>query len=198
MVSSQKLEQYRGADRATLVGPFFSGQAKSWPEPVLFVDGGVRFRQGNEGVSVGDGDSAGHALEIPLPREKDYSDFAYALSLLPETILTVDALGFLGGRLDHQLCNLGEAQVFLKSGEGRSLHFDQQVRGYSPGSWDLDIHGLFSVLVLEKGSLLIHGECAYQTREPRDFPVMGSLGLSNEGRGRVGIHATQPFFVFQS
>src|SRR4051794_25182624 len=113
-------------EEVTLVGPLYH-QRHTPLMPTVYVDGGTRFR--NEGgwaaghgghsafptVSVGDGDSSGGSLDELLPSEKDYSDLAFVLRSLPASVNEVTLLGFLGGRRDHELANLGEVNEYLKA-----------------------------------------------------------------------------------
>lgn len=89
---------------------------------IVAVDGGAevcRLAHVIPTLYVGDKDSISQeALDyielmqverIELQRQKDVSDFSSALSwLLQQGVRSVEALGFVGGRLDHQLAVLGE------------------------------------------------------------------------------------------
>lgn len=181
-----------------LVGPLYRTGLGDWQEPVIFVDRGAVFRRGKEGVSVGDGDSAGFPLDVPLPVDKDFSDLAFVLRLIPENTSFVQALGFLGGVLDHELINIGEVHQFLKrSNRPLEFRFDQRLHGFSAGSWELDIEGAFSVFVVEPAKVCLHGKCRFPVPEPREFLPMSSFGLSNEGQGKIGIHTNSPVFIYR-
>ena len=97
----------------TIVGPLYIGEA-DFKEPVLFIDGGSRFRNSPEGLSLGDNDSSIGELDILLSPDKDFSDLSYALRNIPSHYKEIHLQGFLGGRKDHEIINMGEVQNFLK------------------------------------------------------------------------------------
>lgn len=198
-MTEPRIEDYlAGAERATLVGPFLANQPERFLEPVLFVDGGARFRRDREGFSVGDGDSSAAPLDQKIAPEKDFSDFAYALSLLPASVRIVIALGFYGGRFDHTLANLGEACAYAAAVPQRELHFDNFFSVYAPGSWIFDVRGSFSLFVLETTELMVHGECRYAMAQPKKTLPLSSHGLSNEGYGKIGVHSNRSFVLVRN
>lgn len=179
-----------------IVGPM----PNSWrptSRPVIFVDGGQKWRQGVEvqALSIGDGDSdLVGSMDVRLPTEKDISDFGFALSQLSESFQKIHLYGFNGGRFDHDLANLGELHAFLKT---RTVHVQIENRGHAvgAGTWTFQIQGLFSILMLEEGPVTIQGDCKYQLERHRLAPL-SSHGLSNEGFGDVRIESTGPVFIF--
>lgn len=203
MMWAEFLESINGRDRVTLVGPLYN--TKHVPlAPTIYVDGGAQFLSrecvDNPVVSVGDGDSGAEiTLDEKLPADKDYSDLAFALRGLPQSVIRVEMLGFQGGRRDHDLCNLGEVHGFLAS---RS-HFTTveltgagaRVIGFCKGRVNLEIHGVFSVFVLEPAAVKISGECKYQLSRERTLASLSSIGLSNEAHGAVEIECGSPAFV---
>lgn len=185
--------------------------------PTIYVDGGSNFR--NDGgwagaltadaplgkssvplISVGDGDSASGKLDEVLPAYKDYSDLAFVLRSLPPHIVAVEMLGFLGERRDHELANLGEVHAFLKTRTEFcrvEIHsVDQTVFAFARGTLTAEIHGTFSVMVLEPAAVKIDGACDYKLEGDVVLQVASSHGLSNEGSGEVAITSDQPCFVF--
>jgi thiamine pyrophosphokinase len=185
-------------ERIDVVGPEYAPHHIPFAEPVIFVDGGVRFRKSKEGFAVGDGDSAPDpsALNLLLPKEKDFSDLAFTLANLPETITEVRLHGFLGGRLDHQFFNIGEACAFLRQRKRPSrVFFDDKIIAHSAGSWAFDQKGLFSLAVLEAAKVLVHGDVKYPIDPASDVLPLSSLGLSNVALGRFGIHSNKPFLI---
>lgn len=186
--------------------------------PTIYVDGGSNYRHdGGWGgvlsaapaasvkssvplISVGDGDSASGKLDEVLPAHKDYSDLAFVLRSLPSHIVSVEMLGFLGERRDHELANLGEVHAFLKTRTEFcrvEIHSAvQTVFAFARGSMTIDIHGTFSVMVLEPSAVKIEGACEYTSAGDVVLQVASSYGLSNVGHGEVVLTSDQPCFVF--
>ncbi len=181
--------------RMCIVGPLFDG-ARSIEEPAVFVDGGSRFRESGQGISVGDGDSYSGSLDHLLPVEKDYSDLAFVLDHLPGRVRHLDLFGFLGGRRDHELINLGEAHRFLKSRRNTRACFDSAVIALSAGAWRESIFGVFSLFAFESTRITLTGDCQYPIANDRVLPAGSSWGLSNIGEGAVDISVRGPVFVF--
>lgn len=185
---------------ATLVGPLHS-ESLTVTEPTVFVDGGARFRKGSENfpcISVGDGDSGETKLDVRLPASKDFSDLAFVLRELPTSVVQLNLYGFVGGRLDHELANLGELHRFLKSRPNSTARMfkggDLVLAGFN-GNLAIHIEGIFSVMVLETAHISIEGACQY--------PYSGNLepasshGLSNVGSGNVTLVSRQPAFLLK-
>lgn len=168
-------------------------------EPVIYVDGGVAHRRGQMGLAVGDGDSKKTdlpgELDITLPAVKDYSDFAFVLRSLPDHVQTVRTFGFMGGRMDHQLINFGEAHHFLRLRTRTTLSFDFEVVGFSPGVWKPRVEGTFSLINFEPCELRVEGLCDYQIKEPLKLQPVTSRGLSNIGHGQIEIECSSPVFL---
>jgi len=193
------LESYFGkfsnCRQITLVGPFFDNR-QTIEDPVIYVDSGSRFRTADEGISVGDGDSIDTPLEIQLNPDKDFSDLAFALGNIPEHYREIDLAGFLGGRRDHELINIGEAHHFLSTRKlSTKLRFDHEIIGFSKGQWQFDRSGSFSIVTIEETLLQITGDGLYTCPEKTTFPPLSSLGLSNAGSGTICINCDGPVFV---
>lgn len=188
------------APRLTLVGPVLNEPPKT-EDPVIYVDGGARFR-GKDRLSfaVGDGDSGDTPLDHRLPAAKDYSDLAFVLRALPESVRELHMYGFWGGRPDHHMINFGEVHAFLKSRkpgstvEWRDGHVVKAVGASGPLT--LNVHGTFSVMTLEATRLSIRGECAYQLSSPTLILPLSSYGLSNRGHGKIEMAGEGPYFIF--
>lgn len=192
-----------GATRVTLVGPLHH-ETFNPVEPTIFIDGGARFRSADPEkfpcISVGDGDSGDSPLDVKLPAEKDFSDLAFVLRELPDYVKNLRLVGFLGGRLDHELANLGELHQFL-AGRSADARVDMEnggranVIGFN-GHLEHKIQGLFSILVLESAEVQITGECRYALNKATTLEPASSHGLSNEGNGLVKLSSSGPAFLF--
>ena len=186
------------------LGPVLPDSLKSYP--IMAVDGGAHFTQQGL-VWVGDGDSfrneeikAEHIFNYPP--EKSMSDLALALGLFRGHLpYKLHLWGFLGGRRDHELFNLGEASLFLENhpecqiifynSEGKiAFHF------LGEGHWRFQHYGIFSVGTLKNTKVRITGDCVYPLKEETQISSLSSLGLSNEARGEVTLQSWGPVFVF--
>lgn len=189
------LGNFKNSQHITLVGPFCEN-TQAITEPVIFVDSGARLRKSGEGISVGDGDSFIGTMDVRLNPDKDFSDLAFVLQNIPQAFRTVKLLGFLGGRRDHELFNIGEAHHFLRSRKyPTSIKFDNDIVGYSSGQWCLERIGGFSVSVVEETRVGIIGDCRYPCPQTTRFMPLSSLGLSNVGSGTLCIKCAGPVFI---
>lgn len=193
------LHRFQDSKKLWLVGPCeMKGHMGAPEEPVIFVDGGVRHRKEPIGVTLGDGDSGLQNLDLMLPAEKNYSDLAYTLGLIPESCSEARLWGFLGGHRDHEIIGFGEVHHFLeKRIEPMKVSFEGKVDGLSAGEWDETVMGPFSILAFRETKLSLSGECDYPFKGPAPFPAMSSRGLSNEGHGRIRIRNDGPVFLFR-
>ena len=163
-----------------------------------------------EWLWVGDGDSLGsrnpESLFAPgalgpscvelftslLPAEKEVSDFGAALDMLENTVLAARGLGAghvlhlrveggLGGRRDHEMCNILEAAEFLerlsRRGITGAVDFDAHVVCFSGKlKWQSTRGASFSLCSLRgTGSLEVSGA----RYEGKLSLTRGSHGLSN-------------------
>jgi len=195
---SEYLAQHDNSGRIMLVGPF-AESTLDIVEPVIFVDGGSIRRENDIGLSVGDGDSFDGRLDHLLDTDKDFSDLAFALSLLGHNYDRVEMHGFLGGRRDHELLNLGEVYHFLS----RRLHptaaiLDHSIEALSKGEWHLEVHGIFSLVAFEVATVSLSGECKYRIAGGTQIDPVSSFGLSNEGYGTIRIETSSPLFLFRN
>lgn len=184
-----------------IVGPICpSSPANTFP--TLAVDGGARFVP-NFDLWIGDNDSYLEKIDSEnaffFPSDKDHSDLSLALSLFINTnAYTLHLYGFLGGRRDHELFNLGEIsshlltktdnKVFIYEGEKLEFIF------VGAGTHDFDHHGLISIGTLFPQKLSLQGQLSYTGES--NFAALSSLGLSNKASGPFKISATQPFFIY--
>jgi thiamine pyrophosphokinase len=176
---------------------------------IFFVDGGLIHQKKFEkwaplllknAQSIGDGDSSKKVMSIKK-LDQNLSDLAFCLKVMKknkkyEQFLLV---GFLGGRLDHQLFNLGEIHHFLQE-EKRSLsiHLEDKIEFLPVGLHQRNIHGPFSLGSFTPNKIKIWGDCEYQSKKWLDLPVLSSRGLSNQGFGLVSIETKTPLMVIVS
>lgn len=200
------LQQFAG-HCVTLVGPLgeplvewacLDDAPATLAEPLIWVDGGVAHRRenGGAGFAVGDGDSTALPLDQYLTVDKNYSDLAYVLTRLPAHFTEVVLLGFLGGRRDHELFNLGEVHHFLAIAKVPTrVRFGHRITAYSKGKWRFEYTGAFSLAVLEATAVALRGACRYSLGSTRIAPL-SSRGLSNYGTGEITLTAQGPTFIF--
>lgn len=181
-----------------IVGPFFDVDNQNLlKDPIIYVDAGVHFRTQAQGFSVGDGDSSEIAMDEKLNTKKSYSDLAFVLQHIPRQFSKIQLLGFLGHRKDHELINFAEVHKFLKKSFNTvQIHFDKKIKVLSKGTWDLVIHGSFSIFAFEEIDLQVSGDCDCQVLAGEVFSALSSQGLSNQGYGEVKIICNQPLFIF--
>jgi thiamine pyrophosphokinase len=122
---------------------------------------------------MGDGDSS----EIPMTVKKynqNNSDLAFVLSRYkgrkaPEVALLV---GFLGGRIDHQLFNLGEIALYLKQftkNNAPVIQLDDKIVFVGTGTHSADFKGIFSLASFEANQIKVLGKCKYKRTEQYCF-----------------------------
>lgn len=195
---SEYLERFSDSGSIMLVGPLADAELEII-EPVIFVDGGSTRREHNIGLSVGDGDSFAGELDHKLDTEKDFSDLAFALSLLSHGFHNIEMHGFLGGRRDHELLNLGEVFHFLaRRTRPATALIDRSVDAFSEGSWQVEVHGTFSLIAFEAATVALSGRCRYQIPDGTRIAPVSSFGLSNEGYGLITIKTSSPLFLFRN
>lgn len=174
-------------------------RVRGFEDPVIFVDGGLNKREGKNGIAVGDGDSADAAMDVYLSPDKDFSDLAYALGLIPQHFDQLQLLGFIGDRRDHELLNLGEVSHYLAA-RTQPCHarFEQNIVGYSAGEWEIEVHGTFSLITFTPATVVLSGNCKYPIRAGTTIRPVSSFGLSNEGFGKIMFSTSAPLFVFHN
>lgn len=179
----------------TLVGPLLEN-CPAWPDgPVIFVDGGAKWRAllpedfRFPHLSLGDGDSLGdQQLDVLLDVEKDFSDLGYALDTLqPLSISRLTLTGFLGGRRDHEWINFGEVASFLQTRQQLRVDFGGEVALFAPGEYTLIYQGLFSLVHFTVAHTFIRGAVDYPLPQPTTIQPFSSHGLSNCAQGAFSI-----------
>ncbi len=171
----------------------------------LGVDGGADFCDELD-LWVGDSDSC---AELPACRhlvrhspEKDLSDLALALALFTEdAAYRFHLWGFLGGRRDHELFNLGEVHRFLK-GKARAEVSIYDGRGelrfrfFGSGRRTFTHRGTFSLGTLEATPVTLEGQCRYHIPEGTVLSPLSSFGLSNAASGTFEVRCQGPCFIY--
>jgi thiamine pyrophosphokinase len=177
-----------------IIGPLFQGD-NNYAQPIVYVDGGAKYRRNSEGFSVGDGDSFSGKLDEYLPIDKDYSDLSYVLKNIPLHFDEINLLGFLGGRKDHELINLAEVHLFLENSlSRRRVNFDQKIIALSAGNWSFLIEGTFTLFAFKKIEIKLDGKCKYPIE--KELTPLSSHGLSNVGSGNIHLKNNAPVFIF--
>jgi thiamine pyrophosphokinase len=173
--------------------------------PLICVDGGAHFSKNAE-IWVGDKDSfngeiySKHVFRFSV--QKDKSDLALTLDLFGDLLPRILHLwGFLGGRKDHEIFNLGEALNFLeKTPESQIKFYDQNGKMafhlISKGIWRLNHNGLFSIGCLRTVELKVTGKCEYPIHGRIPILPFSSHGLSNVAQGDFEIDSSGPVFIY--
>jgi thiamine pyrophosphokinase len=198
-------ETLSNAQSWTVIGPM---GPKLAPElealPILAVDGGAAFCSRID-VWTGDHDSLRTPLicdyKLSLNSQKDHSDLASAFNILAQTSSKVFHLwGFLGGRLDHELFNLGEAMRFLNKRPDNKLFFYNHqekvsLQLFAAGTQELHIEGVFSLGTISPVQVSLTGNCKYKIPVLTEIDSLSSFGLSNFGQGKIRLENTSPVFI---
>jgi len=181
--------------KVTLIGPLLE-YCPVWPDgPILFIDGGARWRPllpesfNFPTLSLGDGDSLGNRrLDVLLDTEKEFSDLAGGLEILDAIDLQkLTLLGFLGGRRDHEWINFGVVANFLQSRHQLRADFDSTVTLLGPGRHSLSHHGTFSLVHFRSAHTTITGKVKYPLEKSTLIQAYTSFGLSNIADGAFTI-----------
>jgi thiamine pyrophosphokinase len=202
------------ADELCLIGPMASAsavetllQGPTGKLPFLAIDGGCQpllesSFKARPFLHVGDGDSSFQSPEISLSPQKDYSDLAYALTLInSKNWRHLHLLGFFGGRFDHQLAVIGELIAMManyQSGQSscREISFyDYPLYMAQDGVIEFQHHGPFSILSTSSPLVSIIGYVEYPIAKARPLTTLSSLGLSNQASGKVQITTQGPLIL---
>lgn len=184
-----------------IVGPILN-QKVEIKLPQIAVDRGLQFAV-EPILWVGDGDSSTPSQSIPqfFKEDQNVTDLHFCLHNIRNwKWFELHLFGFLGGRKDHELANLGEVYHAFKNRKlSRSaIFYDQdvpRVHLYQSGRHEFSSHDLFSVLVFEESQVTIEGSCEYQCENIVLKPFSGK-GVSNVGHGMIQIQSSQPFLIF--
>ena len=185
----------------------------------IFVDGGIehfknRFHPA-QAFWIGDADSLKKNLpsalldkhRIFLNPEKSFSDLQAALKTLPnQKSLTIDAFGFMGGRIDHEFINLGCACSMMKKRKWQSITFWNPTRGKDTvqsvhilnqdRKHSFKFLGTFSIFSFKKQKVHLTGQLQYSGMI--NLPAHTSLGLSNFAHGTFHIKPSSPLILFMN
>ena len=163
--------------------------------PIVAVDGGVNHLDGQECFSIGDGDSSNAIMTLSYPSLKDESDLNLALKYLEKYTLNIHAYGFLGLRRDHEWINLGEFTAHVERTNSLIL-LEERTLILPKGIYEIEIHGIFSLLSLYENQISLSGECAFGKNETFELRPLSSRGLSNSGSGIIKVKATRAFIIY--
>ena len=167
----------------------------------IVVDGGINHLLDlKSSISLGDQDSTNLKLDQVIPKEKDFSDLSYGLKHIPKGTEQINCYGLLGGRLDHQLCVLGDIIEYVVTHKISFNLFNQCSRKVAiipAGTWQFQHQGNFSVLSTKEQRIKIDGEVKYKsTSEYTYIRVLTSHTLSNEASGLIQITNEFPLTIF--
>ncbi len=173
--------------------------------PLICVDGGAHFSKSMD-IWIGDGDSFEKTIEtdhiFKFSVDKDLSDLALAFNLFKTPLRYEFHLwGFLGGRRDHELFNLGEAFRFLETNQqGQIRFYDQNGKVtyfmVGAGQWTFSHQGLFSLGTLKETAVTMIGKCRYPITTSQVLLPLTSQGLSNLGDGEIILENEGPVFIY--
>lgn len=199
-MSESKLETFQkkclSLKVATLVGPLslhlsFNPQQRA----ILAVDGGAE--KSAYDLSIGDGDSSTQSLDLMASVDKNQSDLALALEIIPQGV-SVELYGFWGERLDHQLTVLGEIFQWHQKHQQKITLYGagtERLEVYQSGRHIFNHTGLFSVLSLLRGEFSLSGELRYPLKSQEIAPLSSHL-LSNQAQGEFVVESSVAFFVY--
>ena len=197
----------KGAEQLILVGP---ARKSPLPDvaglenvPQLAVDGGGHYAV-NPVLWAGDGDSGAPPQSVPafIKHDQNITDLRFCLDgIRGWRWNALHLFGFLGGRRDHELANFGEIHVEMKARTAfsKAVFYGEdnapQMYFFQAGEHAVaNLHGIFSVLVLEPAEITITGECRYPVEKASLQPFSGQ-GVSNEASGTVKFTASGPFML---
>ncbi len=196
----------KSSSKATLVGPRLGAteaQALTYVEGLILIDGARSAfeKKPPSSLLVGDGDSCRPEVlsefDFLCDPNKSESDLALLLESLPQTVKELTLFGFRGGRLDHELFNLGELSYWLAKAPDRKLSHGEDLEGRSSGEWDFEFEGLFSLLTLQECQFTMTGDIEYPLKA-QTVAALKSLTLSNRSAGAFTIHSSKPFFLYRN
>lgn len=199
-------------ERLFLIGPQLQTEDLSFFQPdtnldeFYFVDSGLdRFLDLNNSKkpvhsqSIGDQDSSKFEMDIKLNPRKEESDLSVTLRLLAEKIEhpEICALGFLGGRRDHEYFNLKAFSNFVARRKSFVCHLSREMTVFSGNEfWNFDHRGTFSLFSFQDSRYSVHGEVVYPL-ENALIPSMSSQLLSNEAEGEFRVQSSEVFFFYR-
>lgn len=195
-----------------LVGPALTAQERLSLEetvayfsgPVILLDGAVNAleKKPKNAIVIGDGDSCDpnkcEWIDHLLPKEKNQSDLGFALDFhIPQKTDHLCALGLRGGRLDHELINLGELDRFLQQRSEMSVLWGENLWALAKGQHKFEIDGTFSLFALTPNHIKVTGDIQYPLQNWTEIRQT-SLGLSNRANGEVRLESQGVIFLYHS
>lgn len=199
-------------ETAIIVGPMPFAQKKiktSWKGQLIFIDGGLIHQKkfvkktpnlAKNAFSVGDGDAPSKTSLSIKKQSQNLSDLAFCLERLQKEkgLEKIILLGFLGGRGDHELFNLGEIYSFVQKNKNIRAYLEDKIEFFPPGKHSLSLHGTFSVASLSPNEIKLTGDCRYQLKKWTKLSTLSSLGLSNEASGEIIIQCKEALMIIHS
>lgn len=188
------------------LGPFLKRSSLS----LVFLDGGLVHRDKfkkkfptlvKNSISAGDGDSSRQSMTLNKT-DQNHSDLAFYLKTIPKNLQVKSFIfaGFLGGRIDHQLFNLGELTHFLNQFKIKKLRpqilLEDKIELLGPGKHEREVIGTFSLGCLEENRIKISGNCEFPTKSWINLSTLSSRGLSNVGHGKIVIETKKALMLF--
>jgi len=171
--------------------------------PKLFtivVDGGSNHSlELNNSIIIGDGDSSHDptVIQHKYHPEKNETDFELALKFIPSETQELHLHGFLGGRLDHMLSILGNAQNLLhhQTNINKMIFYEEESVIYLfKQQFEINHFGIFSFLSFIDQIVSILGDVKYSA-ENVEVKSLSGLTVSNIASGRVKIECEQSAFL---
>jgi thiamine pyrophosphokinase len=168
----------------------------------IVVDGGKNHQLPlKKCLSIGDQDSSHTEMDITLNKDKDASDLAFALKYIPKNTEIVRCYGLFGGRLDHQLCILGDICHYILD---KKILFEfysidgKQLLIFPHGNWQISHKGIFSVLSLYEQAISLSGDIRFTlgTKQREVIYPLTSLTLSNEAFDHIEIQCEKPLALY--
>lgn len=158
----------------------------------IIIDGGLNHNlKLKKFYSIGDQDSTTKKVDELLSKDKDYSDLYFSLKHIPPECSIVNCYGLVGGRLDHQLCVLGDLLEFSKIKSCIFNLYDQanlSIKIIPPGKYQIEHTGTFSVLSINDQKIFLSGDIKYKNKsEYTHIKPLSSHTLSNIADGKILI-----------
>lgn len=198
-------DAYKDKQEWTILGPMgpqIPPHLSSYP--ILAIDGGGHYSDRID-VWVGDSDSLKKEISpvasFKFPPEKESSDLALGLELFKQSgPMKLHLWGFRGGRIDHELFNLGECMRFLSTHpESQILMYGEDGKVYfhlvGEGHWNFEYEGIFSIGTVKKTIVRLKGACDYPLLKETIILPLSSLGLSNVAHGKVQLETQGAVFI---
>lgn len=181
-----------------LIGPMnFDTSKVDYNLETIIVDGGLnhfksvnplelaaKFKLALKSLGDNDSNDSHHKIEQKLSQKKDYNDFSFALSQSSDT--EISALGFLGGRRDHEFANLLEAQNWVSRDKNRTINFENKIIVFSGEFLKIKHDGSFSLFSMSDCTVTLQGDITYKIFQEK-LKAHSSHGLSNEASGLIEI-----------